>query len=284
MTTPSMSAITPCSSSTVSTTGSYRDNAFEILQNIENQFIRAIEEINNKDGEYGISYFNHCVHHKGPIPTGEEFKEVTTFSVSIDLRSKLDNNNPFRAAEKGLLYLEEITPFIGNRGELKQLALNGNIPDFEGVYSYWLEELSNEITFFENNSQQILLTKDKINEQFTRAIREAQQYATDNDFWPISIGSMTTEVPQGAMFEPLYSHAVIKVSELSGHQMLTCIGRITLVANREAFKLIVLDNNSFDFDQVFPRSLEELKEIINTGNAYVDNSYYGIVSRNCTLL
>jgi hypothetical protein len=259
------------------TSGSYSENVREILNRIQNQFVRAVKDVNVivlKEGEYSISFSVHQPHHdKGRIKPGTEFDELTSYGVKISKGPEMNYDTVFHSWDRNqeeMLFLEKIILFSGRREELKRMAETGNISTFEEVYTYWVDELKKEITFFRENQVSILTTKDKINQQFIRAVKEIKKYNLENNYKPISINpanfpSCDEKSIEEHKFEPLQRYSCWEVSD--NKRMFHFIGSVKIIGTREQFKKIVCNGNLEDFQEVFRRCSHELKIIVDLANA-----------------
>lgn len=266
----------------------YRKNAEEILQRIENQFIRAVKAVNDhalqNGSPYTIFFTVNLVHRKLGIPVGEEFRELNTFDITITKGDVVDYKAPvFRCKREDIiLFLGEITPFLGTSDALKRMAQgkSQDISNFEEIFNYWFEELKNEINFSQQNALKIITTKEKINSQFIRAIKEINTYVQDNALKPVIINdtnyAFNQKLPEKNKFEPLKKYNLNMLERSNSIQYTPIIGTITLIENREQFRAII-NQEPQDFEELFQRCLADMTRMVDRANL-------PFLSKYCTLL
>lgn len=282
----SAGSVTSSNSTSTGEPSAYRKNAYEILEKIDVQFMRAIKEVNEialSHGRYSIAFIQHPVHRKGGIPEGAEFKEFTTYTLGIvegSIDSQYDDD-PLQIRKIFLFSLGKVTPFSCSGEELKIMAQTGSILQFEEIYTHWYQKLSEELTFFNQHYAQIFVTKEKINQQFIRAIKEAHSYSQQNAYCPVVInqGNFPFFQPsfEDGKFEPLERYGLwMQRDRYSAISM----DWVTIIKDGEQFKKIVTQGEVQDFEEIFSRCSGEMKVMMDKANAPAQS----ILSSFCALL
>lgn len=251
----------------------YLTNVDTILQLIEYQFIRAVQDANNLSNNHKLFFSIYRKSKKFGVPLGQEFKEMPVFSVWISQGREMDYNLPHRKQgeyfDLGELLLD-VEP-----ENLKKMALTGNISEFQDVYTHCFDELNRELQFFQENLPKIKQTKDKINQVVRQVVRGTFEHFQSKKYSGSLIVAQSSFPSDNINYESQSYQPLNTINfwvKEADKPLFRFIGDVTIVESRERFKQIVNGNNVRDINEISTRCLAEMINRLDASQAPI--TYY----------
>lgn len=267
----------------------FLENKSKIEKLVDNQFQKALSEVNEYAKENGLRGIKACPSNRpnGPFKFRSiDYFDLREYEISVfdsvdveyDFKSMVLSNNPL------FMYLGNINPNLYNGKKLKFMALSGDIDDFSKVYAHWKKTLKKAVDFYNTHRENVLKVRSAVAAQFVRALKDAEEHAKFVNWGDNSLRSQFTKgiVDKFSKcdvekIQPLKHYNILKAEPDKGSYV--SIGCITPFSKgREALEEIILDNPEYDFKEVHDVALKELTQMIDKK---VNNEWFKSL---CTLL